>query len=478
MATSQNPYDPPAAAEHVAVAASDPGAADSTAGLWKDRVFGGLLVTQFLGAFNDNYFKQMVLLKCVALSQAGGSNLQALALAAFALPFVFLSGFAGFLSDRLSKRTMIVWCKVGEIVVMVASLLALLAGDTPKQQVQLLILVLALMAAQSAFFGPSKYGILPELFSGRRLLPVNGAIQMTTFLAIIFGTALAGFALDRLGDALWMFSAVAIGIAVVGTLTALLISPTPVAKPDLKFATGNLFVPGDVRRYVLGNRPLLMALLVMTTFWFVGGVAQPAVNNLGKLTWGLNDTRVSLLAANIGVGIAFGCVISGIASSRSAGGGATWTVRGSWMVVASLLFIAVTGSGLFGQPQLGLVPAESLLHSLTVADRPEWLMRIGMLLLGLSAGVFVIPVQVLIQQSPPADYKGRLIGTMNLMTWIGILASAGFIGSMDSVLAVFAGADADRHHYVTFFLLACLMLPVALFYRLPNSVAADDQGKD
>lgn len=468
--------------------------------LWNDSVFGGLLATQFLGAFNDNYFKQMVLLKCTALAAAGSANLQPLALAAFALPFVLLSGFAGFLSDRLSKRRLIVWCKVGEIVVMTASLLALLFGGTAERQVLLLIVVLGLMGAQSAFFGPSKYGILPELFSGRRLLPVNGAIQMTTFLAIIFGTAIAGFALDSLNDSLWLCSLIAIGIAVTGTLTALLIRPTKVARPGLPFQPGNLVVPFDVRKYLLSHPSLLLALLVMTMFWFVGGVAQPAVNNLGKLTWGLSETRISLLAASIGVGIAAGCVVAGFSSGRGGQSGARWTRRGSWLIVGSLLFIAATGAGLFGQPDsaaealqdlqqrsvaspsaaeslnvngIAEGPTESLGSSLLTAGTAEWLLRLGMLMLGISAGMFVIPVQVLIQQAPPAELKGRLIGTMNVMTWIGILASAGFLWLMQGLLAALAGPLADRHHYLTFFALAILMVPVALFYRLPTPAGED-----
>ncbi|MEQ9411675.1 MAG: MFS transporter [Fuerstiella sp.] len=467
---------------------SDSAAAIPETPLLTDSVFSGLLSTQFLGAFNDNYFKQMVLLKCTGLAAAGGANLQPLALAAFALPFVLLSGFAGFLSDRYSKRTIIVLCKVGEIAVMALSFLVLLSGASEEAKLAMLIAVLGFMGAQSAFFGPSKYVILPELFPGKRLLPVNGAIQMTTFLAIIFGTAIAGIALDKLEGNLWLCSIGAVGIAAVGTLTSLLVRRTPVARPGLKFEAGNLFVPQDVRSFLLLDRRLLNALLVMTMFWFVGGVAQPAVNNLGELTLHLSRTRTSLLAAAIGVGIATGCVVAGFAGSRSHQSGERWTRRGSWLIIFSLLLITFLGSGLAGRPatsndltatppvaaasnrlRAGEPAVESVYSSLTRANLLEWSLRGSMFLLGFAAGIFVVPLQVFIQQAPPADKKGRMIGTMNLMTWIGILLSAGFLAIAQLLIAWLSSADQDAWHHMTFFALAVLMVPIALFYRLPSA---------
>lgn len=436
----------------------------------RSLVFFGIVATQFLGAFNDNYFKQMVLLKCVEFARTSDQGLQPLALAAFALPFCLLSGLGGFLSDRLSKRTVIVACKVAEIVVMAMAVWVLWPGVYEgATQLKLLIFVLALMGAQSAIFGPSKYGILPEIFQRKALLPVNGAVQTTTFLAIIFGMAIAGIAMDRLSDALWICSVIAVGIAVAGTLTSILICPTEVAKSDLKLQPGNLFVPKDIRTFLKAHPDMVKAVLAMMMFWFIGGVAQPAVNNLGEKVLLLSKTRTSLLAAAIGVGIAMGCVVSGFANRGTASNGAGWTNRGSWMIFLSLIWIAILGSGILGRPNQSLdLPNEALISSLFHANQAEWALRTAMLLLGLSAGVFVIPVQVFVQQTPPAELKGRMIGAMNVMTWMGILASAGFLFAMNKVLAVIWGADSQQFQYLTFAALAFFMLPVALLYRLPS----------
>ncbi|MFY9254651.1 MAG: MFS transporter [Fuerstiella sp.] len=461
--SSDNPYSSP---EETSVA--EPALLPPNVNLMANGVFWGLLSTQFLGAFNDNYFKQMVLLKCTEVASTTGSDLQPLAMAAFALPFVLLSGIGGYISDRFSKRTVIVLCKVLEIVVMAAALQVLLLGSiSPTAQLKLLILVLAFMGAQSAVFGPSKYGILPELFTSGKLLPVNGAIQMTTFLAIIFGMAGAGIALDSLNNSLWFCSMIAVGIAIVGTATSFMIQPTAVADPGLKLKPGNLFIPGDILQLFRSDRRLLKAILVMMLFWFIGGVAQPAVNNLGENVLHLNKTRTSLMAASIGVGIALGCVVSGFAN-KGGTDGARWTTRGGWMLVMSLLLITLLGSGLLGRPAESKDQLQGIMHSLLVADGMEWMLRISMLLLGLSAGIFVIPVQVFIQQAPPAEQKGRLIGAMNFITWIGILLSAAFLGLANAVTGALAGPQSPyRFQSCIFLALALVMLPVAALYRLP-----------
>ena len=446
-----------------------------TIALAASPVFAGVVITQFLGAFNDNYFKQMLLLQCVEFERQtqeefGESvDLQPYAMVAFALPFVLLSGLGGYLSDRFSRQRVIVLCKVGEIVVMSCALLVLVMGDLATEiRLLLLIGVLSLMGGQSALFGPSKYGILPELFSRKQLLPVNGTVQMTTFLAIIIGMAMAGIALDLLRvseDSLWYASAIAVGIAIVGTLTSLLIRRTDPPNPDLQMRLEVLFVPRETWRLIL-NRPMLRNCLIMAMlFWFIGGVTQPAVNSLGELTFGLSKTRTSLLAASIGVGIALGCIVAGTLN-RKPGDGSMWVKIGGWMIVMALAIITVLSSGVFGYP----VPSgtqESIPAGILQADLIEWLLRAGMFFLGFSAGVFVIPIQAYIQQAPPPEQKGRVIGALNLLSWIGIVISAVFVGVSNSVADALATEENPYGlRFLVFAALALVMLPGAMLFRL------------
>ena len=122
---------------------------------------------------------------------------------------------------------------------------------------------------------------------------------------------------------------------------------------------------------------------------------------------------------------------------------------------------------------------EPLLDSLIQADGIEWLLRGSMFFLGFAAGTFVIPIQVFIQESPPSEIKGRMIGSMNLMSWTAILLSAGFLFLMHVVIDTLSPADrADEFQFVTFGVLAVFMLPVALLYQLPKVEieAADPRG--
>src|SRR6476620_4495963 len=250
-----NPYESPQVGQTL-VAETNSTSDASVTPLFQDRSFWGMTATQFFGAFNDNLFKQLMLLLAIPVGAAAArkADEQGLATMIFSLPFVLFSGFAGYLSDRYSKRTMIVVCKVAEIGIMLLGMIAFLAYGTTGYRG--LLVVLFLMGTHSAFFGPGKYGILPELFREEDLPRANGVILMKTFLAIIFGTASAGFlgglvydaAGQRVPERLWVGSLFCIGIAICGTITSLLVRPVPAAVPGLAFQPSGLFIPPDTRR--------------------------------------------------------------------------------------------------------------------------------------------------------------------------------------------------------------------------------------
>ena len=432
--------------------------------------FWSFLLTQFLGAFNDNYFKQMVLLTCLSAKKAGENapDRQPIAMIAFAFPFILLSGLGGYLSDRLSKQRVIIGCKVAEIFIMASAVCVLLIPNL-SADVQLLALigVLAMMGSHSAIFAPSKYGVLPELFREDHLRPVNGAVQMTTFLAIIFGTACAGIALDKIGGSMWIGSVIAIGIAMLGTISSVFIPRTAPAVPNLQMQAENFFLPRSIVTLLRSNKDLSLAILIASVFWFLGGVTQMAVNTLGKSSLGLSDTRTSLMVAGIGFGIAAGCVVAGFLGQGQSG--RLWVTSGAWLLFLSLMLIAWIGSGHFGLPGNAGKVEEPILTSLLQADLLEWSLRSSMVLLGVSAGMFVVPIQVYLQQAPPADLKGRLLGVQNLATWIGIILSAAYVWLFGVLVRPFTGdSKVASMQWLMFVSLAALMVPICVFYRLPE----------
>ena len=441
--------------------------------LGKDPSFLGMTATQFLGAFNDNLFKQMVLLICIDVVRAGGSDWQGLAQAIFAVPFILFSGFAGWLSDRTPKRGLVVLCKVAEIAIMAAGMIAFFVGNLrPEVLLIYLFIVLALMSSQSAFFGPAKYGILPELFRDRDLPAANGWIQMTTFLAIIFGTALAGFGKQMLGTNLWVISAICVVIAMVGTATSLVIRKTPVAQPGLALKPSSLILDSSLWDVLLRDRKLLGVLLITSLFWMIGGLVPVTVNAFGKLQLGLNDTRTSIMAACMGVGIAIGCVLAGrLSQGRLRFGLVT---IGAWGLIAT--FLVATAIGHYGTADIAPAELQAAQENPFAAkafelDNPaQWPAYVTMIALGGFAGLFAVPLQVFLQHRPPRELKGRMIGAMNLVNWIGIFLSAALYG----LLAAIWG---DSREYAWIFAVAAAMLlPVALFYR-PKNESLDEPGE-
>jgi acyl-[acyl-carrier-protein]-phospholipid O-acyltransferase/long-chain-fatty-acid--[acyl-carrier-protein] ligase len=416
--------------------------------LGKDRAFIGLTVAQFLGAFNDNLFKQLVLLIAIDYKQLHNLEsdpYQAIATFAFSIPFVLFSGVAGFISDKISKRTMIVACKAMEVVAQIGGMIAFLTGTIGTGTLIIwLIFVLFLSGLQSALFGPSKYGILPEIFRERDLPLANGIIQMTTFLAIIFGTALSGYLKDAFPGHLWVVSAVCIFVAIAGTLASLPLRRSPPAHPRMAFTPECLVVERSALRLIFGDKPLLATILVYSLFWFAGAVALQLTNYVALDQLDYSNGATSACVACIGLGIAIGCIVCGRWSRgrvrfdlvRKAAVGLALTT------IAISLICVLPGAG--SSLRLGML-------------------RVALVVLGFFAGMFAVPPQVFIQTRPPATYKGRVIGANNLINWIFITLAAAWYYLLSFISG--AAGFAPSWLYLT---IGALFVVTVILFRQPN----------
>jgi acyl-[acyl-carrier-protein]-phospholipid O-acyltransferase/long-chain-fatty-acid--[acyl-carrier-protein] ligase len=417
--------------------------------LMQDRAFHGINLTQFLGAFNDNLFKQLMLLLAIPAGAAAATeqDQQGLATAVFSLPFLLFSGYAGFLSDRFAKRTVIVLSKVAEIGVMGLGAAAFLAFHSTGYAG--LLVVLFLMGTQSAFFGPGKYGILPEIFRATDLPRANGIILMTTFLAIILGMASAGrfgellirpdVALSESASRLAWGSVACVLIAVVGTGTSLLIRRVPAAVPDLAFHPSTLAIPADALRTLRQDRLLMASLLASSMFWLISGIAAQAVNSLGMVQLQLGLGKTSLMTAMIGLGIAVGAILAGrLCHQRPDFRVVRW---GLWGILGLLLLLSISLPN--GQHLLGFSGSIPVL-----------------MLLGVSAACFAIPIQVFIQARPPADLKGRMIAVMNQFNFLAILFSGLLYQGFDRLLVWCDGARS-----LLFAMMAIFVIPLLIWYH-------------
>ncbi|HAA54678.1 MAG TPA: hypothetical protein DCE42_07960 [Myxococcales bacterium] len=362
------------------------------------KSFRALVGAQFLGAFNDNLFKQLILF-LAASYLFKGQDKQGLAFAVFSLPFVLFSGMAGDLSEKYSKRKIIVWMKVAEIVVMVLGMIAL-----QMKSWTLMLVVLFIMGLQSAFFGPSKYGVIPELVPPLGLMKANGVIAMTTFMGVLLGQALAGPLLDKFIDQLWITGAACVAFSVIGLIFSLRMGELERQKPDLPITPnpfGRLFETiGHLRK----QKGLMTIVVLNSFFWFDGGVIQQSIVALGEKAY-LNvpageKRLLSLLMVTLALSIIIGSVIAPRFSKMLSAGKMT-TIGFVGMIVGQGLMLLI--GPVFQRANGGLYFAHFV-----------------MIVIGFFGAFFVVPTQSYLQHAPEPGMKGQTFAVNNFMNFLFI----------------------------------------------------------
>jgi acyl-[acyl-carrier-protein]-phospholipid O-acyltransferase / long-chain-fatty-acid--[acyl-carrier-protein] ligase len=353
---------------------------------------GGLLLAQFLGAFNDNAFKMVVLLLALAAvpvgDEAAAQYETTLAFVVFTLPLMLGSLPAMALGDRVGKRDLIVQTKALEVVLMAIGTLALWwmpVGWLP-------LVVLAGMGLQSALFAPGKYGILPELLPHERLAAANGRLEAASFVAIILGTAVGGLLLDAIGSQVWLAGAALTVLAIVGWMGALRVPRTAPAQIAVEpFGV----VLRESWKALRSRRPLWLATLGSIAFWGLASLLGQDVLVYGKQVLGFADRYAGLPYATFAIGVGFGALLAGRLS------------RG--VVEVGLIPLGALGLAI-GTAMLGLfVPG--------AFGTFAW-----MAVLGVASGFVVVPLNALVQWQAPPERRGAIIALVNCLSFAGILA--------------------------------------------------------
>jgi acyl-[acyl-carrier-protein]-phospholipid O-acyltransferase/long-chain-fatty-acid--[acyl-carrier-protein] ligase len=374
------------------------------------------LWTQFLGAFNDNVCKIIVALMLMRLMAAGGAANgsvagSALAGAVFIIPFLIFAGYAGRLADIQSKSRVLVWMKCLEIGAMVLMLPALLLAQTGR--VWGLLGVLFLMAVHSTFFGPAKYGIVPELLPDEELSRANGLLEMSTFVAIILGTSIGGELFQRFNDRPVVLTAVLVTIAVAGLATSLRVPVLPAAAPAQRMQANpwSEITRGIKRAYP--DRTLWMTMVGLSYFWFLGALLQITLLPFGTDVLGVGEASATRLFTWLAIGIGAGSLAAGRLSGEK--------------VELGLVPIGSLGIGVFS---LAVIAGTASYATVAVM----------LVLLGFSAGLFAVPLNALVQQRPGSDEKGRIQAVNSVLNTVGILLAAGAA----ALLSGPAGLSVDR----------------------------------
>jgi len=361
----------------------------------RTRGFWALIATQFQGAYSDNILRNLLLSMIVGMGMAKSERETFVSIVTFifSIPFILFSMPGGWLADRFSKRQITIWTKVMEIGSMAVATAGLATHTLP-----LSLVALTLVATQAALFGPSKYGLLPELLPAKRLSWGNGVIELGTFLAIIVGTVTGAAMAERFhGHEIYVGCAL-LSLSILGLVTSLGIDKVPAAAPEKKFQFNILSDLWKQIQLMRQDRPLFLAVAGNTYFWFLGSLLFSTIVVYGPDVLHIGQTKTGYLNATLAVGIGIGSMVAGLLSGNKIEYG---------LIPLGSIGMTVTGL-LLGGMQHGLAATAALL---------------GML--GFWAGFFAVPVNALIQHRPAEKNKGGIIAASNLLSFVGIAISAG-----------------------------------------------------
>ena len=362
---------------------------NSTRGFW------ALIVTQFQGAFSDNVVKNLAVFVALfgttmtlAEKNSYGESMTEL----FALPFILFSMAGGFLSDRFSKRSVMIGVKMFEMIIMSVVFIGLWQWNK-----NLLLAGVFLMGTHSAIFGPCKYGSLPELLSERKLSWGNGVLEFGTNVAIILGIAAAAVMSQEFHGRQWLSGLVLIALALFGFFVCLGIPKIPAADPRKKFEPN---FPADIWRRVRamrGDRPLWLALCGNTYFSFLGMLLLLNLFFYGLETLHVAELEIGFLSVALAVGIGLGSVAAGYLSGGK-------------------IEYGLVPLGAFG---LSIFSAWLAMPSVTLNES-----YVLLSLLGFAGGFFIVPVAALLQHRPGREIKGQVQATANWFSFVGVFAAA------------------------------------------------------
>ncbi len=366
-----------------------------TGGL-RRRGFAALVSAQCLGSFNDNLLKMVVSLLAAGMAaKTGSSGYLSLTSAVFILPYILFSGYAGFVADRFDKRRVLILGKVLEILLMALALVALVSGQS-----SFLLSVLFLIATQATFFSPAKYGILPELLREKDLPEANGYLEMSRYAAVILGTATGGAMLAMWHDRPAVIGTILITVACLGAAASLKIGAPQRSRSRKPFDPNPWSEIGKGIRRLLSDGDLWPAVAGLTYFETLGSLVLLCVLMMGKESMRTDDLHIGLLGACAGIGIALGAAAAGRLS------------RGA--IKLSLITLGACGTGVM---------------LICLSHAAESFERSGAALLGLGAfgGLFLVPLNSMLQRNAGRTEKGRVISTNNFLNMTGVLFSSGLL---------------------------------------------------
>ena len=401
--------------------------------LLRERRFRPFFLTQFLGAFNDNLFKNalVVLLTFQAASWTtiAPALLANLAAGIFILPFFLFSATAGQLADKYDKARLTRLVKGLEVTIMLIALTGFVVHS-----LAVLLGALFLLGCHSTLFGPVKYALLPQHLHEDELVGGNALVEAGTFVAILLGTLAGGLLAGVAQGGLWI-AAAGLVVALAGYLTSRGVPPAPAPEPGLRVNPNPLTETRRNIGFARENRPVFLAILGISWFWLYGALFLAQFPAYAKSVIGGGEGMVTLLLATFTVGIGLGSLLC----EKLSGG----------HIEIGLVPFGSIGLTLFGLDLAFASPASlpagaPLAVAEVLAQPGVFRVLLALLMLGVFGGFFIVPLYAMMQSRSAAAHRARVIAANNIMNALfmvaGALGAAGLLSAGLSIPALFGVA--------------------------------------
>jgi 1-acyl-sn-glycerol-3-phosphate acyltransferase len=418
--------------------------------LLKSKRFLPFFLTQLLGAFNDNLYKNgltiFIVFQAANISKDASNALVNIAAALFILPFFLFSPIAGQLADKFEKSILIQRIKLLEIGIM------LLAGIAfYLQSPVLLIVILFLMGTQSALFGPVKYSLLPQALEPKELVGGNAMVEFGTFLAILMGLIASVFIISF---GTHLLSIAVVIFAIIGYWASRSIPSLTAAAPELKISFNIISQTRNIMRDARQNRTVFYSIMGISWFWFIGITYVTQLPNYVRYELGGNEQVYILLLAMFSIGIGAGSFLCERLSGRIVELGLVpMGALGLTVFGADIYFVqsVVAGAPLIGNALIN----SALISPMTFITNGNSLrVMFDIVMLGISGGIYIVPLYALVQQRSDEKKRSRIIAANNVLNALFMVAA-----SLYGLFALSAGVSIP----MLFLIMALMNAAIALF---------------
>jgi MFS family permease len=384
-------------------------------GLLKTRRFFPIFSTQFLGAFNDNIYKNsLVIFIAFTLADQADRNSSILVITAaglFILPFFLFSAIAGQIADKYEKSMLIRRIKIAEIVIMTVATFGFMFLSLP-----VLMIVLFFMGAQSAMFGPLKYGILPQHLQETELTGGNGMIQMGTYLAILLGTILGGILIAIKPEGPYLVSVLVVSVAICGWLASREIPEAAPSDSRLKINWNFIGETFHILKLAGQNRTVFWAIIAISWFWFYGATFLSLLPSYTRDVLAGNEHITTLLLTAFSIGIGMGSLLcEKLSGKRIEMGLMPLGAAGLSLFALDLFVVGVPDFAVHNNGEITVVRFIGL---------QGWRVFLDLCLIGVFGGVYIVPLYALVQSLSEVTQRSRILAANNILNALFMVCSA------------------------------------------------------